>query len=443
MFARRLFLTATVVVVSSASAFGQQIRYRVVDLGQANGTASVANGINDNGEVSGWIITQAHEQRAVKAWPNGPFQIVPGLETLFAVANGINASGDLSVDVQVSPWPYVVTRAMRHIADGAKLEDLDPTVPGNTYSLGINDRREIAGYTGTWNGFFALPGAPLQYVGSFGGAQSVAYARNDRGQVAGWAQTPSGASHAFRDSGAGMIDLNPDYATSSGATAINRFGHVAGSMAVNGQSRVFRYTDDAGVQDLGAGTAYGINDKGQVVGAFRTAVWPHAFVYSDDTGLIDLNSAIDPSSGWLVTTAYGINTRGEIVGQGLFGSQFTQRAFKLVPVELDLEPPVIRSIAVDRTVLWPPNSQMVPVTVTLQATDDVDRTPVCFISTVAADGLNPLDDAVIVGPLSVQLRARRAGASSDRVYTVGVTCGDAAGNKTGATVNVIVPHDGH
>jgi probable HAF family extracellular repeat protein len=442
MFARRVFLTASVVVVLSATAFAQQPRYRVMDLGQADGTASVATGINDNGEVSGWIVTQAHEQRAVKAWANGRFLYAPGLEMLFATANGINANGDMTINAQVSPWPSVVTRAMRYVAAGTTLEDLDPAAPGNTYGFGINDGREVAGYTGNWSAFFAIPGIPLQYLPTFGGAQSVAYMRNFYGQVVGWAQTATGASHAFRYSAdIGMVDLNPANATGSEARAINFWGQIAGSMTVNGESRVFRYRDETGVQDLGAGRAYAINDSGQVVGDFRTAVWPHAFVYSDGTGLVDLNTAIDPSSGWVLTHAYGINARGEIVGEGLFGSQFTSRAFRLVPADLDLEPPVIQSIAADPAVLWPPNGQMVPVTISGQVTDDRDPAPACSISTVAADGLNPFDDAVVTGPLTLRLRARRVATSSDRVYTIGVGCRDAAGNAKAVNLTVIVPHD--
>jgi probable HAF family extracellular repeat protein len=442
MVARRVAATIIFVLLFGSAAFAQQVRYRVVDLGQVDGTASVATGINDNGEVSGWIITQEHEQRAVKAWSNTPFYRVPGLEMLFAVANGINANGDLAVDVQVSPWPNVVTRAMRYYAATTTLEDLDPAAPGNTYGFGINTARSIAGYTGTWNAFVAIPGPPLRYLGSFGGAQSVAYAVNDpNGVVVGWAQTASGASHAFRFDGS-MVDLNPANATSSEARAINIWGQITGSMVVNGELRVFRYRDETGVQDLGAGTGYAINDRGQVVGDFRTAVWPHAFVYSDEAGLVDLNTANDPASGWLLTHAYGINSRGEIVGEGLFGSQFTSRAFRLVPADLDLEPPTITAAAVNPAVLWPPNGQMVPVTISVQATDDMDPAPVCSIGSVFADELvAPVDDAVMTGPLSLLLRARRVAATADRVYTISVGCRDAAANVTVKNLTVVVPHD--
>lgn len=430
-------------VVSSAAA--QDVRYRVVDLGQVDGTASVALGINDNGEVCGWNITTSHEQRAVKAGPNSPFRYVPGLENLFAVASAINANGDLAVDVQVSPWPYVATRAMRY--SGGTLEDLDPYAPGNTYSFSINSTRQVVGYAGWASAYVATLGSGLFYMGTFGGPQSFAYGVNDAGQVAGTAQVPGGAAHAFRYTpGVGMVDLNPANVVASGAQAINASGQVAGTMVVNGQSHAFRYTDGAGVQDLGTGggfhsLAYAINDKGQVVGDIRTSLWPRAFFYSDETGMVDLNTRIDTDSGWLLTHAYGINSRGEIVGDGLLGAQFTSRAFKLVPYTLDIVPPTIDAISADPSVLWPPNGQMVPVQVSVQVTDSVDPAPACAISSVLADGVTARDDAVVTGALSLDLRAKKSGASSDHIYTIWVACWDASGNRADANVTVVVPHD--
>jgi probable HAF family extracellular repeat protein len=438
-------LVVVLLLISVAPAAAQDVRYRVVDLGQVDGTASVALGINDNGEVCGWNITTSHEQRAVKAGPNSPFQYVPGLENLFAIASAINANGDLAVDVQVSPWPYVVTRAMRY--SSGTLEDLDSYVSGSTYSFSINSTRQVAGYTGWASAYVATPGSRLSYLGTFGGPQSFAYGVNDAGQVVGTAQVPGGAGHAFRYMpGIGKVDLNPANAAASDAQAINASGQVAGTMVVNGQSHAFRYADGVGVQDLGTGgglhtLAYAINDKGQVVGDIRTAVWPHAFFYSDETGLVDLNARIDADSGWLLTHAYGINSRGEIVGEGLLGAQFTSRAFKLVPYVLDREPPVIASVSATPSVLWPPSGQMVPVEISVDVTDNADPSPACTISSVLSDGDSAADDAIVRGLLSLDLRAKRSGTTTDRVYTIGVACSDASGNRADASVTVAVPHD--
>ncbi len=428
-----------------SSAAAQEVRYHVVDLGQVDGTASVATGINDNGDVCGWNITTTHEQRAVTAGPNTPFRYVPGLENLFAVASAINATGDLAVDVQVSPWPYVMTRAMRY-SDGT-LADLDPWTGGSTYGSSINATGQVAGYTGGWAAYVATPNQPLSYLGTFGGPQSVAYGINDAGQVAGAAQVAAGIGHAFRYTpGIGKVDLNPPNAAVSDARAINASGQVAGTMVINRQSHAFRYTDGVGVQDLGTGgglhtLAYAINDQGDVVGDIRTSVWPHAFIYSDGTGMLDLNTRIDAGSGWLLTHAYGINSRGEIVGEGLLRTQFTSRAFKLVPYVVDFTPPVVEAVTADPAVLWPPNGQLVPVQVSVQVTDNIDPAPVCTIANVLVDGWGAGDDAIVTGALSLELRAKRSGTSSDHTYTIGVACSDASGNRAYSSVNVVVPHD--
>jgi hypothetical protein len=49
------------------------------------------------------------------------------------------------------------------------------------------------------------------------------------------------------------------------------------------------------------------------------------------------------------------------------------------------------------------------------------------------------NDWVITGPMTVQLRAERAGNGTGRVYTITVRCTDAAGNSSERTVTVSVP----
>jgi hypothetical protein len=47
----------------------------------------------------------------------------------------------------------------------------------------------------------------------------------------------------------------------------------------------------------------------------------------------------------------------------------------------------------------------------------------------------------ITGPLTLSLMADRAGNGNGRIYTVSVSCTDAAGNSKSATTTVTVPHD--
>jgi hypothetical protein len=104
-------------------------------------------------------------------------------------------------------------------------------------------------------------------------------------------------------------------------------------------------------------------------------------------------------------------------------------------------------VATTPHVLWPPFGQMVPVNVTVSATD-LGGTPACTITRVASDEPvrrvffgRPQPDWQITGPLSLRLRAERDGFGDGRVYTITVTCTDPSGNRSNATGTVLVPHD--
>ena len=127
-------------------------------------------------------------------------------------------------------------------------------------------------------------------------------------------------------------------------------------------------------------------------------------------------------------------------------------------VSLDTNPPVITQITATPDRLWPPNNRLVPVTLTVQATDDYDPAPVSSIVQVISNGRqNPHDgvvpgrspakkslmpgrqnppDWIITGPLTVNLRAR-----PDRVYTIVVECRDASGNVSSKSTTVKVSRD--
>jgi len=127
-------------------------------------------------------------------------------------------------------------------------------------------------------------------LGTLGGAESYAYAINNRGQVVGYAYTAGNEEeHAFFYSGGVMTDL----------------GTLGG--------------------DYNFSYAYGINDSGQVVG---TAGF--AFIYSDGA-MKNLNTLVDPGSGWNLLQATAINDNGQIVGNGYNPSGW-YRAFLLTPI---------------------------------------------------------------------------------------------------------------
>jgi hypothetical protein len=106
-----------------------------------------------------------------------------------------------------------------------------------------------------------------------------------------------------------------------------------------------------------------------------------------------------------------------------------------------------------KTILWPPNHQMVNVSIQANATDNSGLPPMLTAKVSSSepqdglgDGDTPIDwtDPVIdpaTGTISLQLRAERSGKGGGRTYTVAITATDLSGNASTANVNIIVPHD--
>ncbi|HEX5875706.1 MAG TPA: hypothetical protein VFY60_13750 [Pyrinomonadaceae bacterium] len=104
-------------------------------------------------------------------------------------------------------------------------------------------------------------------------------------------------------------------------------------------------------------------------------------------------------------------------------------------------PPTITSASATPNVLWPPNLKMVPVTVSVSTEGGCDAVS-CRITTVESnEPINEGVDWVITGDLTLNLRARRLGTGSGRVYTLTVQCIDSFGNSATKTITVAVSHD--
>lgn len=118
----------------------------------------------------------------------------------------------------------------------------------------------------------------------------------------------------------------------------------------------------------------------------------------------------------------------------------------------DDEAPTLAPTA-DKTILWPPNHNMVPVTIDANALDN-SGLPVALGVEIKSNepevglGYDDVPEDWIVeevdsatGTISLQLRAERSGSGNGREYTVAISGTDAIGNVRTSTVKVIVPHD--
>ena len=116
---------------------------------------------------------------------------------------------------------------------------------------------------------------------------------------------------------------------------------------------------------------------------------------------------------------------------------------------VDTTPPTIVRATPSKQYLWPPNHKMVPISVSVILTDNCGNTSAqCGITHVTSnepingpgDG-NTRWDWEILSPMSVNLRAERAGLLNDRIYTLWFNCTDAGGARVTGTTTVTVPHD--
>jgi subtilisin-like proprotein convertase family protein len=113
----------------------------------------------------------------------------------------------------------------------------------------------------------------------------------------------------------------------------------------------------------------------------------------------------------------------------------------------DVQPPAINGLTVSPSVITSNNHKMVDVTVSYTSTDNSGNANTCSITVTSSEPTNGSGDGntaadwEVVDAHTVRLRAERAGNGTDRVYTITVTCVDAAGNSTSASTTVTVPHD--
>jgi len=107
-------------------------------------------------------------------------------------------------------------------------------------------------------------------------------------------------------------------------------------------------------------------------------------------------------------------------------------------------PPVITGASASPDSLWPPNHQMVNVTVNYNATDNCGAVT-CVLTVTSNEPINGLGDGdtspdwEIVDAHHVRLRSERSGTGTGRVYTITITCTDGVGNVSTSTVTVSVP----
>jgi hypothetical protein len=240
----------------------------------------------------------------------------------------------------------------------------------------------------------------------------------------------SWAQHAYvKASNTGARDaFGGSVALDRGALVVGALAEGSGATGVNGDQ-----TDDSAPT---AGAAYLFTQSG--------GTWTQqAYLKASNTEAHDaFGFRVAVAGGTIVSSA----PREASNATGVNGDQSNNDADEsgAAYVLTAAGPIVISALTATPNVLWPPNHKLVPVAVTPTATDGSGIAPVCRITAVRST--EPIwvpgeTDWILTGPLTVALRAERAGTGPGRVYTISVTCTNAAGLSAMKEVAVAVPHD--
>jgi probable HAF family extracellular repeat protein len=280
--------------------------YEIIDLGTLGGNSSLANDINNNGQIVGSATTADGFSHAF-IWGNGTMTDLGTLGGDYSEANGINDSGHITGYADLSPGgsdPHAflwdsgtmtdIGTLNGNVSYGRDINSINQIVASSGSNFlwendtmtnlgtfdpwGINTNSQIAG---TYNGHaYLYDNGILTDLGTLGGIASTGYGINDNEQVVGRADVLDGNSHAFLWDNGTMIDLgtlNNTY--SSKAYDINSSGQIVGqsttTMIIPYDSHAFVW-DNGVMTDLGTlggsfSDAWGINDSGQIVGWANTS----------------------------------------------------------------------------------------------------------------------------------------------------------------------------
>lgn len=473
----------------------------VIDLGSLCSTCSysysVAYDVNDAGQVVGQSWSALGYRAFV--WENGTMRALPPLPGDFtSSAFGINARGQVVglsagfTGLQGVIWTDGVPRDVGSLGGRSG---------GGLYTVAydVNDAGQVVGIsaaapTDRQHAFLWEDGA-ITDLGAGTAApgcpddSSFAYGISGAGEIVGHiVHACSTRALKWINGPVQTLLPAPSDRVSAFGRGINEAGHVAGAssgFAACPSAQHAALWKDGALIDLGAlsgacGFSWGedLNDKGQVAGYATRNGFPVAVLFSVETEQPDtvapivsvpadltveassaagavvefVVSADDDVDGTVVATCSHHSGATFPLGVTTVTCEATDVAgntgsatFRVTVV--DTTAPAIASVIPSRPVLGPPNHKMEPVAFAVDASDAASAFS-CSVTSVASnepvsgtgDG-DTAPDWEITGPLSVNLRAERAGNGTGRIYTVTVECRDAFNNVATVATTISVPHD--
>lgn len=417
------------------------------------GTMTLGRAIDATGNIVGQSDSAAG-QVGFRSAPGMPALAVPTLGGSPTMACGINAAGQIAGHGANADGHE---HAFRIEADNSITEVIPFSgATGTATACAIDAAGRIGGTASsgdTSRAFTFDSGAPVN-VDSFAASVTSKIEGLSAGVAVGWFLLADGTFHATVSTADGSFDLNDLIAPGTGwnldqALAVSANGSIVGVGRLNDQPRVFRLTRVAEDNDMTAPTITALSASPSSVtppNSAMVAVVISAFATDDrDPSPVCSVTGIDghgaPAGDASVTGPLAGSVRARSGATYSFAVSCSDAAGNAasgsvdVVVPPDTTAPVIGSVSANPSTIWPPNGALVPVSVAVSATDDVDAAPTCSLSSIGATS-STADDHAITGPLNAKLRA-----VGGRTYTLGVTCADVAGNQASAAVPVFVPPD--
>ena len=320
------------------------------------------------------VLTCARFASGIPTYLFHEIPIDPGLSGA-QTATGVNENGVVSGNLITSPdYGFVWDQT-----SGAEYFNPGGPAGGEWHGEDINDNNEVVSFFGganAWKGAIWRDSSYDDLGGVSGYIETVPIAINNHGTVVGgtWASAYGAGPPCIGDAASGMRILDAQFPNESLATDINDANQIVGYNGMGSTRTAWRYESGtiqtlphlsgsssmaqginaagkvAGVsnsravlwqgslpQDLGtlggsSSQANAVNDNDVVVGRAHTASGAeHAFVWQDGQ-MHDLNYLANAPAGWTLVSASDVSNNGVIAGSGYRNGQ--QRAFALIPVLL-------------------------------------------------------------------------------------------------------------
>ena len=301
----------------------------IQDIGTLGGNSTLANDLNDVGQVTGTSISPLGTSHAfVWSAASGMIDLRPGntgVSQGFAINNRGVATGLAN---------FGGGYAYRWSAANG-IENLGAlTTGGESSSFGIelNDAGLITGASSAGNNqrhtfAWTRSGGMIDITPSTTIQDALPVTVAPNGEVGG-AYLPAFGSPNYPyyqpflwTRSAGLISLGTAGAIAGGVSAMTRDLRIVGTLTyADDTQRAVSWTRSAGARTLGtlggaSSRGIAINSKGQIVGdADNKAGSRRAYIWSAQTGMRDLNNHLRRRPpGLVLTGAYGINDNGDIV----------------------------------------------------------------------------------------------------------------------------------